>query len=245
MSIKVIELEKCYPGSGVPALRGLSLEVPEGKVAAVLGRSGAGKTTLLRCLVGLDPFDSGAIEVAGQRVGPTSTNGTEGPSLLGHVGLVFQSFELFPHLSVIANCVLAPLTVRNEPRSAAETRALTLLEQLGLGDKANAHPEELSGGQKQRVAIARALCMQPRVLLYDEPTSALDPSLKHEVGRTLRRVAETGVTQIVVTHDLPVARDAADIVFVLDGGKVAEFGPPKDVFGNPQHEATRKLLETA
>jgi ABC-type polar amino acid transport system ATPase subunit len=241
MSIKVIELEKRHPGSTAPALCKLSLEVPQGKVAAVLGRSGAGKTTLLRCLVGLDPFDQGAIEIGGVRVG----DGVGGAALLGQVGLVFQAFELFPHLSVLDNCTLAPQRVRGESRAQAEAYALELLGQLGLQDKASAHPEELSGGQKQRVAIARALAMRPRVLLYDEPTSALDPSLKHEVGRTLRRISETGVTQVVVTHDLPVAREAADLVFVLHEGKVAEWGPPAEVFGAPRHEATKALLENA
>src|SRR6202021_2551188 len=135
------------------------------------------------------------------------------------------------HLSVLENCTLAPIRVRRVPRAQAEKAALELLAQLGLADKARSYPEELSGGQKQRVAIARALAMEPRVLLYDEPTSALDPSLKHEVGRTLRRVAETGITQIMVTHAPPIAREAADLVFVLDGGKVAEWGPPAQVFG--------------
>lgn len=238
MSIKVIELEKRHPGSGAPALAGLSLEVPQGKVAAVLGRSGAGKTTLLRCLVGLDGFDKGAIEIAGARVESHDV----ATRLIGQVGLVFQSFELFPHLTVLENCTLAPQRVKGLVRAQAETRAKELLDQLGLAEKSSAFPEALSGGQKQRVAIARALCMEPRVLLYDEPTSALDPSLKHEVGRTLRRVAETGVTQIMVTHDLPVAREAADVVFVLDAGRVAEAGPPAEIFGSPRTDATRALL---
>lgn len=240
MSIRVIDLEKKHPGSGAPALSGLSLDIPAGKVAAVLGRSGAGKTTLLRCLVGLDAFDKGAIELAGVRV--DAADAAQG-KLMGQVGLVFQSFELFPHLSVLENCTLAPRQVKRVPKTQAEARAKELLAQLNLVDKASAYPEELSGGQRQRVAIARALAMEPRVLLYDEPTSALDPGLKQEVGRTLRRVAETGVTQIMVTHDLPVAREAADVIFVLDAGKVAEFGPPREVFSAPRTEATRKLIE--
>ncbi|MFT3769452.1 MAG: ATP-binding cassette domain-containing protein [Minicystis sp.] len=145
------------------------------------------------------------------------------------VGMVFQSFELFPHLSVLDNITLAPVRVRGEPFAQAEQYARGLLEELGLGDKVNAFPEALSGGQKQRVAIARALAVRPRVLLYDEPTSALDPSLKQEVGRTLRRVARTGVTQIVVTHDIEVAREVADRVFVLEEGKVAKQGAPGEV----------------
>lgn len=227
MAIRVIELEKRHPGSDAPALRGVSLQVADGQVASVLGKSGAGKTTLLRCLVGLDAFDGGSIEIDGLTV--TAGASARAPQMLGRVGLVFQSFELFPHLSVIDNCTLAPVRARGHTRAAAEERALALLDQLGLADKATAFPEALSGGQRQRVAIARALAVEPRVLLYDEPTSALDPSLKHEVGRSLRRVAATGVSQILVTHDLDVAREASDVVFVLDAGRVARSGPPAEV----------------
>ena len=225
MSIRVIDLEKRHPGSGASALRGLSMHVPEGSVASVLGRSGAGKTTLLRCLVGLDPFDAGSIEIDGT----TIAAGGDARGLLGRVGLVFQSFELFPHLSVLDNITLAPVRARGRPRAVAEQKALALCEELGLADKARAFPESLSGGQRQRVAIARALAVEPRVLLYDEPTSALDPSLKHEVGRSLRRVAATGITQIVVTHDLDVARDVSDVCFLLEEGRVKRSGPPGEV----------------
>jgi ABC-type polar amino acid transport system ATPase subunit len=231
MTIRVIDLEKRHPGSAGPALRGLSLHVPQGQVASVLGKSGAGKTTLLRCLVGLDPFDKGSIEIDGLTVGPGPRSG-----VLGKVGLVFQSFELFPHLSVLDNCTLAPIRARARSPAAAEKLARELLDRLGLGDKADAFPESLSGGQRQRVAIARALAVEPRVLLYDEPTSALDPSLKQEVGRSLRRVAATGVTQILVTHDVEVAREASDVVFVLEAGRVARSGPPAEVLG-PRGEA--------
>ena len=230
MSIKVIDLHKLHPGAPAPALSGLSLEIPSGSVASVLGKSGSGKTTLLRCLVGLDPFDRGTIEIDGV----TATGGAGYRSLLGRVGLVFQSFELFPHLSVLDNLTLAPIKVRGEPRGEAESHARSLLADLGLEDKEGAYPESLSGGQRQRVAIARALAVRPRVLLHDEPTSALDPSLKQEVGRTLRRVAKTGVTQIVVTHDMEVAREASDIVFVLEEGRVARSGPPAEVLSVPR-----------
>jgi len=225
MAIVVSELGKRHPGSAAPALRGLSLHVPAGKVAAVIGKSGAGTSTLLRCLVGLDPFDAGAIEIDGTTVAA----GSDGRGLLGKVGLVFQSLELFPHLSVLDNCTLAPVIARRRARPEAERRALELLTELDLADKASAFPEALSGGQRQRVAIARALAVEPRVLLYDEPTSALDPSLKQEVSRSIRRVAARGITQIVVTHDLDVARDAADIVFVLEAGRVQRSGPPNEV----------------
>jgi ABC-type polar amino acid transport system ATPase subunit len=224
MTIRVIGLEKRHPG-GAPALRGVSMEIAAGQVAGILGKSGAGKTTLLRCLVGLDPFDRGSIEV----FGVTVAAGGDPRALRGQVGLVFQSFELFPHLTVLDNCTLAPRRVHGEDRSLAERRARELLGELGLEGKAGAYPEELSGGQRQRVAIARALAVRPRALLYDEPTSALDPSLKQEVGRTIRRLAGTGITQIVVTHDVDVAREAADVVFVLEEGRVARSGVPGDV----------------
>jgi ABC-type polar amino acid transport system ATPase subunit len=227
MSIRVVDLVKWHPGAKAPSLSGLSMEVGPGKIASVLGRSGAGKSTLLRCLSGLDPFDGGTIEVDGVTIGPGARSGSS--ALAGRIGLVFQTFELFPHLSVLDNCTLAPMKVRKTLRARAEDRAMELLTELGIDDKAPMFPASLSGGQKQRVAIARALCMDPRVLLYDEPTSALDPALKHEVGRTLRRVAATGVTQIVVTHDLPVAREASDLVFVLDKGQIATQGPPHEV----------------
>jgi ABC-type polar amino acid transport system ATPase subunit len=225
MSIRVIDLEKRHRGSSAPALCGLSLHVPAGQVASVIGKSGAGKSTLLRCLVGLDPFDAGTVEIDGT----TIAAGGDARGLLGRVGLVFQSFELFPHLSVLDNCTLAPVRAHQKTRADAEKLALDLLDRLGLADKARAFPEALSGGQRQRVAIARALAVEPRVLLYDEPTSALDPSLKQEVSRSLRRVAATGITQILVTHDLDVAREASDVVFVLEAGKVARSGPPAEV----------------
>ncbi len=214
--ITVVDLEKRHPGAPAPALRGVSMHVERGRVAAVVGKSGAGKSTLLRCLVGLDPFDRGTIAVGGMAV----TAGGDGRGLLGKVGLVFQSFELFPHLSVLENCTLAPVRALRKSRASAEEVALGLLDQLGLADKARAFPEALSGGQRQRVAIARALAVEPQVLLYDEPTSALDPSLKQEVARSLRRVADTGVTQIVVTHDHDLAR-SADVTFVLEEGRIA------------------------
>ena len=227
MSIRVIDLEKRHPGATAPALSGLCMDIPQGQIASILGRSGSGKTTLLRCLSGLDSFDGGTIAIGG--VTFKSGQRDAARAFAGKIGLVFQSFELFPHLSVVENCILAPMLVRRIPRAKAMDRAMDLLSELGIADKAHARPEMLSGGQKQRVAIARALSMQPQVLLYDEPTSALDPALKHEVGRTLRRVAKTGVTQIVVTHDLPVAREASDVVFVLDKGRVAQQGPPQSV----------------
>ncbi len=220
MSIHVVDLWKTHPGAAGPTLQGLSLEVAQGALVVVLGRSGAGKTTLLRCLSGLDAFDRGTIDVAGVH----AVGGATFTALRGKVGLVFQTLELFPHLSVLDNCVLAPVHVLGMARRDAIARATALLGDLDLGDKAAAHPEALSGGQRQRVAIVRALMVEPRVLLYDEPTSALDPSLKLDVHRTLARVAErTGMTQVVVTHDERLARDVASAVYALEDGRLRKL----------------------
>jgi len=213
--IKVTALTKHHKDSAL--FKDVHFEVRSGSWAAILGPSGAGKTTLLRCLVGIEPFDSGTVTI-GDHVAD-SRNST---SLRGRIGLVFQSLELFPHLTVIDNCILAPTRVRGLSREAAEEQSLTLLSRLGLSEHARAYPEYLSGGQRQRVAIARALAMQPRALLYDEPTSALDPSLKREVVETIRRIGDTGVTQIVVTHDAALAHEA-DSLFLLDGGALVEL----------------------
>jgi ABC-type polar amino acid transport system ATPase subunit len=233
--IRVDGLAKRYPDHDRSVLRDVSFELPTGSVGAVLGSSGAGKTTLLRCLVGLEPFDAGTIRVDDVEITAEATQAQRRARrralalLRGRVGLVFQSFELFPHLSVLENCVLAPRKVRRLERARAESRATELLGRLGLADKLGAYPEQLSGGQRQRVAIARALAMEPRVLLYDEPTSALDSSLRREVEATIRGVQETGVTQILVTHDVAFARATATHVVMLDGGTVAAQGPCSSV----------------
>jgi ABC-type polar amino acid transport system ATPase subunit len=221
--IRIEGVRKRFPGATDDTLQGVSFTLEEGRLAAILGPSGSGKSTLLRCIVGLERPDSGSIHLGGQ------------------AGLVFQSFELFPHLTALDNCTLAPLRVAKRSRAEAETRARKLLEELGLGHRLDAYPEMLSGGQRQRVAIARALAMEPAVLLYDEPTSALDPSLRREVVETLRRVGSLGMTQVVVTHDVQLAR-AAEVVLVLDHGHLVEQGPPAQVLDAPRHEATRRLL---
>ncbi len=210
--IAVDQLAKRYH-KGPFVLDNISFVVPTGTTAAVLGRSGVGKSTLLRCLSGLEPFDRGSIVVDGVGV-----SGGENPApLRGRVGVVFQSLELFPHLTVLNNCVLAPTVVKGIGREVAVARAHELLTLLDVHDLVDAHAAALSGGQRQRVAIVRALMMEPRVLLYDEPTSALDPGLKTEVGRTIRDVAErTGMTQIVVSHDPDWVRSVCSDVFVLD-----------------------------
>lgn len=217
--ITVEKLTKKHPGAAQATLRELSFSVGAGRIVALLGKSGAGKSTLLRCLSGLDGFDSGAIVVDGVSVG----GGGAPDALRGRVGFVFQSLELFPHLTVLENCVLAPIVVKGADRAAMVLKAKEFLRDLQVDVDDGAHPQSLSGGQRQRVAIVRALMMEPRVLLYDEPTSALDPSLKAEVGKTLKEVAErTGMTQLVVTHDPAWARSVCDEVLELkDGALVA------------------------
>ena len=246
--MKVTGLVRQYPGNPEPTLKGLSFDLPEGTLAAMLGRSGAGKSTLLRCVMGLEPFEEGTIEIDGVAVRGTKecTPVERQRALLRareRLGLVFQGFELFPHLSVLDNCTLSLVKVKGQSRAVAELKARGLLVQLGLEQRIEAWPEQLSGGQKQRVAIARALCMEPRVLLYDEPTSALDPSLKAEVLQTLQRIDATGVTQVVVTHDMQLAK-GVEHVCVLDHGQVIESGPPEQVLISPSHESTRMLLKS-
>jgi ABC-type polar amino acid transport system ATPase subunit len=246
MTLKVSGLVRSHPGAAGPTLKELTFALPAGTLTALLGRSGAGKSTMLRCIMGLEPFERGTIEVDGAVVRGTEECTFQERALAlravrERLGLVFQSFELFPHLSALDNCTLAPQRVKGQSRAKAEARARELLDQLGLAAQVDAYPDRLSGGQKQRVAIARALCLEPRVLLYDEPTSALDPSLKAEVLETLKRVDATGVTQVVVTHDLIIAR-GVEHVCVLDQGRVIEEGLPSQVLQAPVHESTQRLL---
>ena len=209
--IVVERLTKRY-SAAPPVLRGLSFAIDAGQTTAVLGKSGVGKSTLLRCLAGLEAFDSGTIAV-----GDVTVSGNQGARLRGVVGVVFQSLELFPHLSILDNCALAPTVVAGRARAEVRDEARALLASLDVVDCADAFPEALSGGQRQRAAIVRALMMKPRVLLYDEPTSALDPSLKAEVGRAIKDVAaRTGMTQLIVTHDPAWAEAHCDDVFTLD-----------------------------
>lgn len=224
--ITVRDLSKTFPSAAAPVLTNVTFELAQGALAAIVGPSGSGKSTLLRCLVGLEPFDHGLVkvhdtELRGTRDGDPRERARSLAAMRGDVGLVFQSYELFPHLTALQNCALAPIHVRGAQRDEAESRAHVLLERLGLHGKAGSFPEHLSGGQRQRVAIARALMMEPRVLFYDEPTAALDPSLKSEVAATLREIQRTGVTQVVVTHDIDVAEDVAQRVFELRDGTLA------------------------
>ncbi len=209
--ISVQALTKTHPGSARPVLDAVTFDVATGALVAILGKSGSGKSTLLRCIVGLEAVDGGTVQLHGA------------PARRGELGLVFQSFELFPHLSALENCMLAPMKAQGLPRPEAREQACGLLTQLGLAERMDAFPEQLSGGQRQRVAIARALATRPGALLYDEPTSALDPAFKEEVLNTLREVKASGVTQIVVTHDLALA-EQTDEILVLEEGRLRRGG---------------------
>lgn len=225
---------------------GLSVTIPKGQITVLLGPSGCGKTTLLRCLNGLETFDSGRITIAGVSIERPAHSGRELERRVSEVrqrvGMVFQNFNLFPHLTTLENLSLAPQLVRGTPRERAQARGRELLEMVGLGDKADVYPSFLSGGQMQRVAIARALAMEPQVLLYDEPTSALDPERVDEVVEVLRRLDAEGITQIVVTHEIAFAYEAAEHVVVLERGRILEEGAPAAVLRNPQEERTRVFL---
>ncbi len=241
--IDVIELVKSHGATKV--LRGVSLSVTRGEVAAIIGPSGSGKSTFLRCLNGLESFESGCVTIDGLRFDP-SCRSRDWPAVHRQVclrvGMVFQSFNLFPHRTAIQNVMEAPIHVLRLSRAAAEERARALLERVGLSDRLHSLPRQLSGGQQQRVAIARALAMQPQAILFDEPTSALDPRMTAEVLAVMTDLAGDGLTMIVVTHAMQFARRVAHSVHVFDEGKVIESGPPAQIFDNAQHDATRKLL---
>jgi len=213
----------------------------------LIGPSGCGKSTFLRCLNQLEIPDSGRITIDGVTINGghsprTSDEREQQRQLRMRAGMVFQSFNLFPHLTVLENITEAPIVVKGMPEAEAERRARQLLAKVGLENKADAYPAQLSGGQQQRVAIARALAMDPKVMLFDEPTSALDPELRDEVLRVMRQLAEEGMTMIVVTHEMQFARDMADKVLFFDGGRVAECGPTEQIFSNPQCDRTREIL---
>jgi ABC-type polar amino acid transport system ATPase subunit len=230
-------------------LRDVTLDVHEGEVVCVIGPSGAGKSTLLRCINHLEPIDSGTIYIEGTPAYRFTRNGKlfidsdrRIEQLRSQIGMVFQSFNLFPHLTVLENITIAPLYVKREPKEVVQQRALALVEKVGLIDKATAYPHELSGGQQQRVAIARALAMQPKAMLFDEITSALDPELVGEVLRVMRQLATEGTTMVVVTHEMGFARDVADrIVFMADGA-IVEEGTPESIFSSPSNDRTRQFL---
>jgi polar amino acid transport system ATP-binding protein len=237
-----------YYGSNL-VVKGIDLTVAQGEVMCLLGPSGSGKSTFLRCINHLEKINAGSITVAGELVGYRENNGrlyelrdSEIAQRRSEIGMVFQQFNLFPHMTVLENLIEAPVQVRREKVKTASDRARELLDRVGLADKADAYPRSLSGGQQQRVAIARALNMRPKLMLFDEPTSALDPELVGEVLDVMRDLAADGMTMIVVTHEIAFAREVADTVTFMDNGVVVESGPPEQVLGSPQHQRTRSFL---
>ncbi|NAZ75193.1 ATP-binding cassette domain-containing protein [Kineococcus sp. T13] len=233
----------------VEVLKGIDLDVAAGEVVCLLGPSGSGKTTFLRCINSLERIDGGRIWVDGELVGLAERGGRlhrltdkQIAAQRRDIGMVFQRFNLFPHMTALENVVEAPIRVRGLPRAQAHERARALLERVGLADRAGNYPAQLSGGQQQRVAIARALAMQPKLMLFDEPTSALDPELVGEVLSVMRELADDGTTMVVVTHEVAFAREVADQVVFMDGGVVVERGTPAEVVANPREERTRAFL---
>lgn len=250
MTHPMVKAENVYKSFGrLEVLKGIDIEVAPREVFCIIGPSGSGKSTFLRCINHLEKIDAGRLMVNGELVGYH-----ERGSLLHEmrerdvaaqrrkIGMVFQSFNLFPHMTVLGNVMEAPINVRGEARAVVLERATKLLERVGLKDKMNNYPSQLSGGQQQRVAIARALAMEPALMLFDEPTSALDPELVGEVLDVMRKLAEDGMTMIVVTHEMNFAREVGDALVFMDGGVVVESGHPRDVLGNPQHERTKSFL---
>ncbi len=230
-------------------LRGVSMRIKKGEVVVIIGPSGSGKTTFLRCINHLEKINKGRIFIEGELMGYREQDGKlveDSEKTIAHmrsqIGMVFQRFNLFPHMTALQNIMEAPMQVKGVSREEAERRAKELLAKVGLSDKADAYPARLSGGQQQRVAIARALAMDPKIMLFDEATSALDPELVGEVLNVMRKLAEEGMTMVVVTHEMSFARDVADRVIFMDGGVVVEEGKPADIFSNPREERTRVFL---
>lgn len=250
MTTPMVQAENVFKSFGrLEVLKGIDLEVAPREVLCIIGPSGSGKSTFLRCINHLEKIDAGRLRVNGELVGYHEKGGLlhemrerEVAAQRQKIGMVFQSFNLFPHMTVLGNVMEAPLNVRGESKSVVQERAVKLLERVGLKDKINNYPSQLSGGQQQRVAIARALAMEPALMLFDEPTSALDPELVGEVLDVMRKLAEDGMTMIVVTHEMNFAREVGDALVFMDGGVVVESGNPRDVLGNPQQERTKSFL---
>ncbi|WP_096187586.1 amino acid ABC transporter ATP-binding protein [Evansella halocellulosilytica] len=235
--IKVTDLHKSF--GDLKVLKGINAEVKEQEVVCVIGPSGSGKSTFLRCLNLLEEVTSGDVVIDGENLTDPKIDINK---LRSQVGMVFQHFNLFPHMTVLENVTLGPKKVKGIEKNEAEELALPLLEKVGLSDKANAYPQSLSGGQKQRVAIARALAMNPKVMLFDEPTSALDPELVGDVLGAMKDLAKEGMTMVVVTHEMGFAREMGDRVIFMDEGKIMEEGDPNEIFDNPQHPRTQAFL---
>lgn len=235
--IEVKDLKKSF--GKLDVLRGISEKIEEQEVVCVIGPSGSGKSTFLRCLNLLEEPTGGEVYLDGERI---NAPGVDIDKIRERLGMVFQNFNLFPHMTVLDNVTLAPVKVKGKNRAEAEESALKILETVGLSDKAASFPASLSGGQKQRVAIARALAMEPEVMLFDEPTSALDPEMVGEVLNVMKRLAEEGMTMVIVTHEMGFAREVADRVLFIDQGVVMERGTPEELFGAPKNERTKNFL---
>ncbi|MDO5668972.1 MAG: amino acid ABC transporter ATP-binding protein [Corynebacterium sp.] len=252
MSELMIDAQQvCKSFGSLEVLKGIDLQVRHGEVACLIGPSGSGKSTFLRCVNHLEKVTAGRLYVDGDLIGYRERDGVlyeisekEAARQRADIGMVFQQFNLFPHRTVLDNIIEAPVHVKGTPVATAKKRALELLEQVGLAHKANAYPLQLSGGQQQRVAIARAVAMDPKLMLFDEPTSALDPELVGEVLRVMRELADDGMTMLVVTHEMGFAREVADTVVFMDGGRVIEAGTPAEVLDNPQEGRTRAFLSS-
>jgi polar amino acid transport system ATP-binding protein len=245
--VQALNVMKAFHGTAV--LKGIDLDVHQGEVVCLLGPSGSGKTTFLRCINQLETIDGGRIWVDGDLMGYEEREGRlhrlHDKAIAAQrreIGMVFQRFNLFPHMTALQNITEAPVQVKGESKGSAQSRAKELLDRVGLADRSHAYPSQLSGGQQQRVAIARALAMQPKLMLFDEPTSALDPELVGEVLAVMRELANEGMTMIVVTHEMSFAREVADRVVFMDGGVVVEQGAPKNVINDPRHPRTKAFL---
>jgi polar amino acid transport system ATP-binding protein len=239
-AVPLLRLEKVYKRYGdAEVLRGVDLDVAEGDVVCLIGASGCGKSTLLKCSNLIEPVDGGRILLEGEDI---TTENTDPDRVRRHIGIVFQAYNLFPHMNVLSNVTLAPRRVLDMPQREAEGRARQLLERFGLADKATEYPDRLSGGQQQRAAIVRALAMEPRLMLLDEVTSALDPELVGEVLTVIRELAESGMTMVIATHEMGFARQIADRVCFMSEGVILEQGPPEKIFGAPQQERTVAFL---
>lgn len=238
VKLKVENLKKSY--GSLEVLKGLDLEIQEGEVVCMIGPSGSGKSTFLRCMNHLEEINGGTVIVDDYDLTDPTIDINQ---VRQNIGMVFQHFNLFPHLTILENITLAPIELKKETKDSAKKRALSLLETVGLKDKANAYPKSLSGGQKQRVAIARALAMSPDIMLFDEPTSALDPEMVGDVLEVMQTLAKQGLTMIVVTHEMGFAKEVADRVIFMDGGYIVEEGTPTEVFDHPKNERTKNFLE--
>ena len=235
-------LEDVHKSFGsLEVLKGIDLEVAEHEVVCLIGASGSGKSTLLRCINLLESIERGRIVVEGEEI---TASGVDVNRIRRHIGIVFQAFNLFPHMTVMRNITLAPVEVLGTPRDEADARAMELLERFGLAEKRNDYPDRLSGGQQQRLAIVRALAMKPDIMLLDEVTSALDPELVAEVLNVIRELAAAGMTMVIATHEMGFARDIANRVCFLDAGVILEDGPPDRIFSSPRHERTSRFLQS-